>query len=453
MFFTVANLFASDYDFSDDGEWGDEAEIQGNTTDYDFSDLSTSFIDELDFFGSSADSEEGLATFADPNEPIESSAVDIVLPNANQAVITQLNKGMEGLSAPQRLDYVRGHADEYNNNGAVTVYAGENIGEVVVNNSINSDALVQYQPLGKPELGHQTTLQGALLELTKYPENANIKENTLPVLTYKLQDGNTMITVQKIVPGVLATCAHGPKTEPDQTINLGYVSIGEKEDPVYVDKQFSVERVETAAVDKHRENDARLIILKTPDVLADYVNSPIPVLPIENNPPKKGDTTRMFLRRNEDNFGIKYPERFSEAQVSVDFDGISDGVYSDHWTDHQVMSGHSGTFEYKLDNNGNVNLLGPVRAGFKFANPSPFGMFVNPKVVTELRDKLTNEYQSAVMGGIGLTLSEKEALMKQMNDSASREYNAQFNRELQEKDKEFFKIRPSSHIPLPGDPE
>ncbi|MDD2751665.1 MAG: hypothetical protein PHN59_00845 [Candidatus Omnitrophica bacterium] len=425
---SLPDLFASDYDFSEEGELG--------------------IYEEPEFVTESGDA---FSPMQEGFEGIESNSVDIVLPNANSAAIQELNKGMKELSSEARLGYVREHINEYSNAGAVTVFAGENIGEVVVNGSINSNAPVEYQPLGKPELGYSTALQGALLDLTKYPENANIKESTVPVLTYKLRDDKTIITAQKIVPGVLGTCAHGPETQPNQTINLGYVGIGEKEDLNHIDRQFVVDRVAKAALDKHAENDARLIILQNPEVLAEYANNPIPVMPIENDPPKKEDTTRIFLRRNDDHFGIRYPERFSEAEVTIDFSNFTSGTHGEHWTDHPVMSGHSGTFEYKLDNNGNIHLFGPVRAGFKYSNPSPFGIFTNPKVVTDLRDQLSNEYQRSAQSRI--TQSEKDAIMKQFSDNASREYDAQLKKKREERDKEFYKFTPPVHVSLPGDPK
>lgn len=417
IFVYPQSLFASDYDFNDESEF--------------------SIYEEPTFVTESGDA---FSSMQDGFEVIESNPVDIVLPNANRAAIQDLDKGMKELSPEERLNYVREHGEEYKDKGAVTVFAGENIGEVVVNGSIQYDAPVEYQPLGKAELGHATLLQGALLELTKYPENANIKEATLPALTYKFFDDKSMTTAQRIVPGVLATCVHGPDAQPNQTINLGYVSIGEKDDFTHVDKQFVVDRVMQGEAGKNLETDARLISLRTPDILESYLYNPIPVMPLEDSPPHKGDKTKMFLRKNEDGFGIKYPERFSEAAVTIDFNGFLGEPYGDHWADHRVMNGHSGTFEYKVDNNGNVNLLGPVVRGLKFANPSSFGMFVNPKFVTGLRDQLADEYQRNAQGG--LTQSEKDFLMKKTSDELSRAYETRLKRDWKESGKDVPELIP-----------
>lgn len=146
--------FAFDYDFSDEGDFGAyEEQI---------------FVTESGALGSTQD---GL-------EETESSAVDIILLDANRAAIKDLNKGMEGFSSEEKMRYIQDHSKEYKNAGAVSVFAGKNMGEVVVNSNIQYNDQVEYFPLGNAQSGPVTSLQGALLEMTRYPDNANVKEKT-----------------------------------------------------------------------------------------------------------------------------------------------------------------------------------------------------------------------------------------------------------------------------------
>jgi len=99
-------------------------------------------IDEPVFTGTvdgsfAAASETDFATFSE--QPLLTTTIsEFDLGSIEEGLeegkaIQELNKGLEGLYPEERLEYIQEYAQEYKSAGAVSVWGGENIGEVAVN--------------------------------------------------------------------------------------------------------------------------------------------------------------------------------------------------------------------------------------------------------------------------------------------------------------------------------
>jgi len=102
---------------------------------------------------------------------------DIVHIGADDQRIVDLNEGLDGLSAEERPDYIKDHAQEYKDAGGISIFAGGGHGEIIVDaNGINNPPeTVAYHQGNLKEAGQNPTYAGsmddALLTMTLYPEN------------------------------------------------------------------------------------------------------------------------------------------------------------------------------------------------------------------------------------------------------------------------------------------
>jgi len=314
---------------------------------------------------------------------------DILHPWANSEKIQELNKGMEGLNAEERQAYIREHAQEYKDAGAISIF-DRGSGERVVNGNVNYSDTVQYLPLGDAEQAHQTQLRGAMVELTKYRENANVAEQDLPNLTsqmhfFKNKDGQQtpqgFATGNEIAPGVFASSSHVIPVASGDRVRLGYVSESQDQTnapeysinpdkKVYMNSRgtFTVDRVVQGNGDFYSNQDVRIMTLDGDDnTLKRFDGQAIPVMYLNPNAPQEGETVKAYwgaMAKSE----IKgpsgeelqgrtfYPAHFSEAVVQPAKYGATVG------TDFEVMHGLSGTHAYTVNASGAVELIAPLTA-------------------------------------------------------------------------------------------
>lgn len=330
-------LFASDYDFSDEGAWGDEMEQQR---------ASGSDFGETDYniktrFNENGDKEESWndedGTFHIQVTPIVG---DITIAGADKEKIRGLEErylslnGYNDYSNQQEaegkkpLDMVQWRVErlkdpiikkEFQDAGAYTIYAGPGREEVLVNILPSAVTEVDYAAYGIYDQKHLRTgipLKEALaqmpLMMSEYGSSGSVeikgaKDYTKEYRPIIRDDGNPVgpcdyATVVEIAPGVFTTARH--------VIDVGKHSPGDK--ILLNGQEFTIDKIVTG------NNDSAVFTTREIPILEQLApGDSIPVIPIDKTPLQVGDSLVYYGRPIKDYEGIKLYDALGERALKI----------------------------------------------------------------------------------------------------------------------------------------